>query len=159
MSSPAIARSSAAVVASRSSATISAVRSSAPSARPARPASALRVADPAGPQRRAGLLELVTGGEHGDRGADRAGDLAAADRGQHPDLGRPELHAGAQHAVPSLDVLARAADVVARLDRDPNGDALVAVVGVLDPDHCVGAGRDHRSGGDLDRLPGSEFAI
>ena len=111
------------------------------------------VADRARAQRLARLLELVAGGQHADPGPARAGDLAAPDRGEHPELGRPELGARPRAPPrPARDVLAGAADVAAGLDLDPNLDRLRAAVGVLDPDDRIGALGHHRPGRDRDRL-------
>ena len=118
----------------------------------------VRVADPSRGQGLAWGLELIARGQHRHPRPSRAFDLGTADRGDHTGLGGADLGSRSQNRLPRPDVLPGAAYVPARLDRGPDLDGLPTAVGVLDPDHGVGAGGQHRAGRDRDRLAGAEPA-
>ena len=117
----------------------------------------LRIAP--GPQRLARLLQLVAGGQHADPRPPRAGDLVAI-RPRRARRARP-----APSSAPGSSTVSPAAmsSPARRMSRPGSTAAAIvdlarAAVGVLDPDHGVGARRDHRPGRDRDRLARAERA-
>ena len=86
--------------------------------------------------------QFVAGDQDGDpRQADEA-DAAGADRREQSGVLRAEAPAGRQHARAGGDVLALPADVAAGRDGFDDGQRAVALGGLLDGQHGVGAGRD-----------------
>ena len=98
-------------------------------------------------------------------------DRGAVERGEHADLRRAQEGARREDALPAAHVLARLADVDPRAlvdaDRDggrartvPRGLARAVgdLVGLLEADDGVGAGRQGGAGHDADRLAGADGA-
>ena len=104
-----------------------------------------------------GLDELVAGEQDGDPRAASAGDgsrLPPAARAPSSDA--PSSVPAARISSPASMSSPRAADVPARLRRDPDRDRPVAALAVLDADDGVGALGEHRAGRDRDRLAGAD---
>ena len=123
------------------------------------------VVDLAGAERRAGLDQLVAGGQ--DRDArptvDAHGAMPGGDDDGH--RGRRDANARFEQAVALAEVAAGEADVGTRGRRRMDGDGLGQVrhaggsVGLLDRDDGVGAGRDHGPGQDADGGPGPDLRL
>ncbi len=79
-----------------------------------------------------------------------------AQRGQHPQLGRPEQRASVEHRLPGAHVVARVSDLCTRGHRHEHLHPAIVAARVLDAHDRVGARREHRPCGDRDRLPGAE---
>ena len=114
-----------------------------------------------------GPHQLVAGHHERHARAGGAAQLRPADRGRHAQLRRAERVAGAEHHLAGAHVLARAADVAARLERR-HPHALAVLLGALHGHDHVGALGHHRAGGDAHRgalldharegVPGARFA-
>ena len=120
----------------------------------------VHVDDLAGAGRAVDVDELVADGDHRDPRPRVHEDLRAPDRGQQPDLRRPDDDAAAHRDVPGGDVLAGAAHEGGGGDGGLDGDAGAAgghrVVGVVVRGDGVGEGRQRGAGGHADGLLGAQ---
>jgi hypothetical protein len=99
-----------------------------------------------------GLDQLVAARDEGDPRALVHPHEAAAQGDHEAHVAGADADARVDRRLAGPDVLARAADVVARRRRDAHRHALAANFGVLLAHHRVGAGGNHRTGEDASRL-------
>ena len=109
---------------------------------------AVAVADEPVPQGQSRLHQLRPGRDDGDARTGMDEDDPAAHGGQDGDLPRPDERAGGEHDLAGDDVLGRAADVGAGVDRGRDADGLGAGVGALDGDDGIRAVGHRRAGHD-----------
>ena len=136
----------------------------APAARPLRSTRAasecrLELRIPPGPQRLAGLLELVAGGQHGHggRGSRTRPRRARPRPARRPPPARPASRRPARASPAAMSSPARRMSLPGPTStRTATVSPPPSVSSTLD--HRVGAGRDHRAGRDLDRLARAQLA-
>ena len=102
---------------------------------------------------------LVAGHDDAHLGfADRR-DLIDAQRRQHTDILRPQSPACGKHSHAAPDVLADAADVLARPEGHRRLDPVRRVADILRRDHRIGTVGQRRAGHDAHRLAGLHTAL
>jgi hypothetical protein len=112
---------------------------------------AIRVINRTGPERRAGLRQLVAGREHGDFRLAHDLDRGNAAGGQHADFARADQRAAAQERLAARHIGAGEGYELPRRDgaMQVDGRSFFGFdqIGPFDHDDGIGAARDHAAGG------------
>jgi len=111
------------------------------------------------PRRLIHLHQLGARGQDGDPWAAVDGERRAPDRGGHTQVRGADRRPRTDHHLAGPDVLARGAHVRAGRWRRAHHDHAVALLGVLDLHHGIGAARDDRAGEELDRRAGLDGRV
>jgi hypothetical protein len=104
-------------------------------------------------------MHLVTGRQHRHHRSPVYRHTHLADRRQQADFGRIEHAAARQHQLATRDILPDCMNAVAGLDRLPDHQHAVALVGLLDHDYCIGTLWHGRAGHDSRRCAGRQYHL